>query len=101
MPSLLQRLKHLFAPPQDPLAPPPLDPRHAAHWAYRLILLREVESEGALRHLMSLGGHREMRNRLLQSEEAREYAEIPPLLSLDGNEPPQPIEVHVDAAQRD
>lgn len=84
--------------PQDPEAR-----REAARWAYRLILLREPESREVVDFLVShTGSPQAMRNMLLESAEARAKPGFPVALSMDGNEPPQPVQVRVsdeEAAQ--
>lgn len=83
----------------------PADPegrREAARWAYRTILLREPDSEEALDFLATRStSARDMRDRLLQSPEARARAALPVHLSMTGDEPPQSILTEVTPAKRE
>lgn len=66
----------------------------AARWAYRLILLREPDSQAALEHLARTSkSTQHMRDTMLQSAEARAQPGFPVNYSMSGNEPPQEVQV--------
>lgn len=69
----------------------------AARWGYRLILLREAENDEVVRHLATKAtSTRILRDILARSQEARSQAAFPMArVSMTGNEPAQPIQVHV------
>lgn len=74
----------------------PDERRVAAHWAYRIVLLREPESEAVVAHLASrVGSSKALRDTLLKSAEARTQPGFPVRPALSGDEPPQAVEVRV------
>jgi 2-polyprenyl-3-methyl-5-hydroxy-6-metoxy-1,4-benzoquinol methylase len=73
----------------------------AARWAYRLILLREPESEAAVEQLAAAGSPREMRDVLLRSAELRGQSGFPVQTAMTGLEPPQPVQLDVTDAERE
>ncbi|HXS53464.1 MAG TPA: class I SAM-dependent methyltransferase [Usitatibacter sp.] len=73
----------------------PDERRNAVHWAYRILLLREPESDESVAHLArKVGSARKLRDLLLKCTEARTQPGFPILPSMNGTEPPQQVEVH-------
>jgi trans-aconitate methyltransferase len=78
----------------------PRERRAAARWGYRLLLLREPEAEASLEHLAAHAkSAQSIRDRLIQSPEARAQRGFPLTPSLTGDEDAQEIEVRVTPEQ--
>ena len=76
--------------------------REAARWAYRLLLVREPDSAASLDFLAANAkSTRDLRDRILQSQEFRSYCGLPLQLSMTGDEPPQEVQVEVDPEARE
>lgn len=116
--SLLDRLMSAFrgSPAQAPGAAPagvldgsrwdlpgsPEERREAARWAYRLLLVREPDSAASLDFLASSArSTRDLRDRILQSQEFRSQSGLPVQFSMTGDEPPQEVQVHVGPEARE
>ena len=95
-------LKGLFKPRKAaPLSEERERALEAARWAYRLILLREPESEAAVEQLAAAGSPREMRDVLLRSAELRAQSGFPVQAAMTGLEPPQSVQLEVAEAERE
>lgn len=83
--------------PRDPAARV-----EAAHWGYRLILLREPENADVVSQLAaSARDTRHLRDILMQSPEAKQQLGLTgPSVSMTGNEDAQPIQLHVTPEQQ-
>jgi SAM-dependent methyltransferase len=76
--------------------------REAVRWAYRTLLLREPDSAAALDFLATRAADaRDLRNRLLDSAEARAQPGMPVRFSMTGEEPPQSVQTRVTAGERE
>lgn len=116
--TLLARLMSAFrgSPPQAPgavaagaldgsrwdLPGSPEGRREAARWAYRLLLVREPDSAASLDFLASSArSTRDLRDRILQSQEFRSQSGLPVQFSMTGDEPPQEVQVNVGPEARE